>query len=70
MTLKLFMLKSEAGYYRRRNKWTTDPQEATVWTTKAGAVASKGHCRPRPADMKVVEFEAELPITSEVLQPA
>ena len=59
--MKLFMLKDGDRFYRRRNRWTTDPQKATVWTTKQGAAASKGHCFPQPAGLQIVSFDVELP---------
>lgn len=59
--MKLFMLKDRDRFYRRRNRWTTDPQQATVWTTKQGAAASKGHCYPQPANLEIVSFDVELP---------
>jgi len=55
------MLKSSKGFYRRRNKWTNDPQQATVWTQLTGASAAKGHCYPKPDDMEIVSFEIKLP---------
>jgi len=55
------MLKSDKGFYRRRNRWTTDPQKASVWTQKGGPAAVKGHCYPTPVGLEIVEFDAEAP---------
>lgn len=59
--MKLFLLKSEEGFYKRRNQWVDDPEQATIWTTKQGAASSKGQCFPQPFDMEILEFEVELP---------
>ena len=44
MHLDLFLLKSDRGYYKKRNKWVADPQQASVWTSRQGASAAKGCC--------------------------
>ena len=59
--MKLFVLVSENGFYRRRNRWTADPQKATLWTSKVGAAAAMGHCYPRPVDPEIIDFEIDLP---------
>lgn len=59
--MRLFLLKSERGYYKSRNQWVDDPQKASVWTNKQGPSAVKGSCYPQPTQMEIVEFVGVLP---------
>lgn len=59
--MKLFMLKSGNRFYKRRAQWVTDPQQATVWTSRQGAISAKGHITTPTEGFQIIEFEAELP---------
>lgn len=59
--MRLFILKSERGYYKRRNQWVDDPQKASVWTSRQGATAVTGSCYPKPLSPEIIEFVGDFP---------
>lgn len=59
MKLTLFVLKSDRGFYKRRASWTTNIEEATIWTTKQGAASAKGSVSA--PNMVIDSFEVEVP---------
>ena len=60
MKLTLFVLKSDRGFYKRRASWTTNIEEATIWTTKQGAASAKGSVSRVP-NTTIESFEVEVP---------
>lgn len=63
--MKLFMLKDKGNgkFYKRRNRWVNDPQEASVWTSKQGAASAIAGSYPKPSEPEYIELEAEFPET-------
>lgn len=54
--MKFFMLKSDRGFYKRRAQWVQNAQDASVWTSEAGAISAKGSA-PFASNMQIVELE-------------